>query len=108
MDAARKAGHAYFVRFAFVAFALPGLPAAGVFLAQAAGIPGIACLGIGVAMLVVWGFLARQVLGKFKSKCPECGSSNATIESLDEIAFLVCPDCGWKKETGYDFKDAGG
>ena len=108
MDAAKRAGHSYFFRFVVVAFALPALPAAGAFLSEAAGLPGLVSLGAAILMLVGWTFLARQSLGRFKSKCPICGRSNARIESLDEIAFLVCPDCGWKKETGYDFKDAGG
>ena len=108
MDAATRAGHGHFLRFVLVAFALPALPAAGVFLSQAAGLPDLVSIGVGILMLVAWGFVARQLLVKHKSPCPECGKSNARIESLDEIAFLVCPDCGWKKETGYDFKDVGG
>ena len=105
MGAARRAGHAYFLRFLVVAFALPGLPAAGVFLTQAAGLPGFVSFGAGVLMLVAWRFLARQILGKFMSLCPRCGRRNATIDSVDGMAILVCPDCGWKGDTGYDFGD---
>ena len=108
MNTARRSGRRYFVRFALVAFALPALPAAGVFLSRALPRPGIVSLAAALIMLVVWGFLARRILGKFTSRCPQCGRPNAKIESVDEMAFLVCPDCGWKGETGYDFKDRGG
>jgi hypothetical protein len=73
---------------------LPALPAVGVFLSQTLGLPGLASLGAALIMLIAWGFLASQILGKFTSRCPECGRSNAKIESIDKIAFLVCPDCG--------------
>lgn len=108
MDSARAAGHRYFLRFILVAFALPALPAAGVYLSQTLGLPGGVSLGAGLVMLVAWGFLARRILGKFTSRCPQCGRPNAKIESVDKVAVLVCPDCGWKKETGYDFEDHGG
>ena len=108
MDTASASGHRYFFRFVLVAFALPALPAAGFFVSQALDLPRVVSLGAALIMLVGWGFLARQILGKFTSRCPACGRPKATIESIDEIAFLVCPDCGWKKETGYDFKNHGG
>jgi hypothetical protein len=105
MDAARKAGHTYFLRFVLVAFALPLLPAAGFGAACTLGIPGPICLGIGAVMLVVWGFLARQVLGRFRVRCPQCGRATARIESSNEKALLIYPECGWKEDTGYQFTD---
>jgi DNA-directed RNA polymerase subunit RPC12/RpoP len=108
MDEARKAGHLYFLRFCLVGFALPCLPAAGGYLAIAVGLGEYVAFGIGVLMLGVWALLARRLLAKFTTRCPHCGRPNATIQSIEQVAFLVCPDCGWKKEIGYDLKDPGG
>ena len=108
MDAARRQGHLYFLRFLVVCFALPGLAAAPFGVTALFGLP--AAYGfVAVPMsLVLWALLSRRLLIHHRGKCPACGRAEARLETVESRLHLRCRACGYDGDCHYEWSDAGG
>ena len=108
MDAARRQGHLYFLRFLVVCFALPGLAAAPFGIAALFGLPAIYGLLAMPISLLLWALLSRRLLVHYRAKCPACGRAEARLDAIKSRLHLRCSACGHSADCHYEWSDAGG
>jgi hypothetical protein len=104
----RREGHLFFLRFIVVGICWVGLPAGTLYVLTTLQAPCVAYALLLPLALVLSAAISRQLLVKYRARCPVCGLRNARIETIQAKLWLSCPDCGHKEDTGYDWGDAGG